>query len=358
MVPHVRYDPRFVADYFPGPDWWPAAARHVVEPGLLTSGVSNPPILPIAVKLAGERQPDTGRRDDLWRRSLPHLTAWLRWFADSRARRPGGMPVVVHPWEAGWDNSPRWDRLREARLRPTRAYLRRDTLHVGSDQRPSGRDYDAYVALAEQLDTADYDLETYLPQAPFAVHDVLIDALWHAAADDVNAMALALGEAPRFTEAELKAHALEFDAVHWDAVLETYLDRDVLTGEPIRVRSAAAPAALAGGFFERERAAEVWRGYAAAARGARLVCTVPPVAPEFEPARYWRGPVWLCVNWLVARGLALAGMLDEANRVRAESLQLVESGGFWEYFDALSGEGRGIEGFTWTAALVLDFLEA
>ena len=114
MVPHLHYDARHVADYFPGPDRWPHAAEHVREPGVLTSGISNPPILPMAVRLVGERQPDLSRRHDLWRRTLPALAGWLRWFLDSRRLGAGGMPVVVHPWEAGWDNSPRWDRLSAA----------------------------------------------------------------------------------------------------------------------------------------------------------------------------------------------------------------------------------------------------
>ncbi|HEY8643612.1 MAG TPA: glycoside hydrolase, partial [Candidatus Dormibacteraeota bacterium] len=45
MVPHVHYDPRHLADYFPGPDWWPGAQRRVAVAGELTSGISNPPIL-------------------------------------------------------------------------------------------------------------------------------------------------------------------------------------------------------------------------------------------------------------------------------------------------------------------------
>jgi len=355
MVPHLRYDPRFVADYFPGPDWWPHAAEHVLVPGTPTSGISNPPILPIAVRLVGERQPDLARRHDFWRRVLPGLSAWLSWFVTTRRSPNGGLPVVVHPWEAGWDNSPRWDRLSGAGLKPSREYQRLDTRHVGSAERPSGRDYDAYLRLAELLDGADYDLESYLRATPFAVHDLLIDALWYAAAADANAMAAALGEAPPFPAAELASYARAFAAAHLDG--ETYFDRDVLRGDLIRVESAAAVAALAGGLIPRDRAARVWSGYKAACAGARLVCTVPPNAPEFEPARYWRGPVWLSVNWLVARGLEMAGLAGERELVRRESLDLVEGSGFFEYFDALSGEGRGIDGFTWTAALTLDWLE-
>jgi hypothetical protein len=356
MLPHLRYDERFTADYFPGPEWWPRAPDHLVRAGVLTSGVTNPPVLPIAVRLVGERQPEPGRRHDLWRRCLPALTSWLRWFLDARRVGVSPMPVVVHPWEAGWDNSPRWDGLSSVGLKPSHPYRRLDVLHVGAPERPSDRDYDAYLALAELLDGADYELETYMRVTPFAVHDVVVDALWYAAAAAVNEMAAVVGEPPPFSAAELTAYAAGFEEVHWAPEAQSYLDRDALTGQPIRVRSAAGVAALAGGLIPPERAALVWGGYKEACRGARLVCTVPPTAPEFDAARYWRGPVWLSVNWLVARGLRLAGLEGEARSVSEASLELVAQSGFHEYFDALSGEGRGIAGFTWTAALVLDWL--
>ncbi|HEX6488453.1 MAG TPA: trehalase family glycosidase [Candidatus Dormibacteraeota bacterium] len=356
MLPHLRYDPRFVADYFPGPDWWPRAPRHIENAGVLTSGISNPPVLPIAVRLVGERQADLGRRHDLWRRCLPGLTAWLRWFLDSR-RPPGGqLPVVVHPWEAGWDNSPRWDRLSHAGLKPSRPYERLDTRHVAAGERPAGKDYDSYLALAELLDGTDYDAAQYLERTPFAVNDVVVDALWYGAARDVNFMALLVGQGPAFSDQELSSYADAFEAVHWSSEKGTYLDWDVAAGSPIAVESAAAVAALAGGVIPAERAATIWRRFVDQAVGARLVCTVPPSALEFEPARYWRGPVWLNVNWLVIRGLEHAGMNSEAADLRAQSLELVADGGFHEYFDAIIGEGRGIAGFTWTAAVVLDLL--
>jgi hypothetical protein len=40
----------------------------------------------------------------------------------------------------------------------------------------------------------------------------------------------------------------------------------------------------------------------------------------------------------------------------ARTLDLVRRGGFFEYFHPDTGEGLGSASFSWTAALVLDFL--
>ena len=96
---------------------------------------------------------------------------------------------------------------------------------------------------------------------------------------------------------------------------------------------------------------EAWGG-----RGRHLVPSTDPAAPEFEPRRYWRGPVWLIVNWMIADGLGRIGATDLADRIRKDGCALVEKSGFFEYFDPQNGEGCGGGAFTWTAAVALFWL--
>jgi len=42
---------------------------------------------------------------------LERATAGLRFLLDRRRRSPGGLVEIVHPWESGADDSPRWDDL-------------------------------------------------------------------------------------------------------------------------------------------------------------------------------------------------------------------------------------------------------
>jgi hypothetical protein len=77
---------------------------------------------------------------------------------------------------------------------------------------------------------------------------------------------------------------------------------------------------------------------------------------SFDAKRYWRGPVWLVVNYMIADGLTRVGQGDAAARITASSLDLIRESGFAEYYDPITGEPLGGGRFTWTAAMVLEFL--
>jgi glycogen debranching enzyme len=81
--------------------------------------------------------------------------------------------------------------------------------------------------------------------------------------------------------------------------------------------------------------------------------TVPRSSPHFEPRRYWRGPVWAIMNWLLILGLRRNGLLDLAERLRVGTLHAIERAGFAEHFDPLTGEAGGGGTFSWTAAAYL-----
>ncbi len=78
-----------------------------------------------------------------------------------------------------------------------------------------------------------------------------------------------------------------------------------------------------------------------------------PGEPGFEPKRYWRGPVWAVVNYLIARGFARQGMSDHARLVDDATQTAIREVGFCEYFDPLTREGLGGGTFSWTAAIAL-----
>jgi hypothetical protein len=76
----------------------------------------------------------------------------------------------------------------------------------------------------------------------------------------------------------------------------------------------------------------------------------------FSAEGYWRGPVWINIDWFLMRGLEDYGYEDHAARMRRTIVELCRDEGFYEYFDPASGQGLGSVLFSWSAALLLDVL--
>ncbi len=76
----------------------------------------------------------------------------------------------------------------------------------------------------------------------------------------------------------------------------------------------------------------------------------------FSPVQYWRGPVWINIDWFLMHGLANYGYSEQAERLRQTIVNLCQEQGFYEYYDPITGAGQGSDLFSWTAALLLDVL--
>ena len=78
-----------------------------------------------------------------------------------------------------------------------------------------------------------------------------------------------------------------------------------------------------------------------------------PDESKFDAKRYWRGPIWQVVNYMLARGFEEYDHGAWAERTRNDSREIIENHGFNEAFCPLTGEGSGGRDFSWTAAMWL-----
>jgi glycogen debranching enzyme len=63
------------------------------------------------------------------------------------------------------------------------------------------------------------------------------------------------------------------------------------------------------------------------------------------------------MNWMIIDGLERYGFKDYAEALRDSTIEMVEKAGFAEYFDPITGEPLGADGFSWTAALTIDLMK-
>jgi glycogen debranching enzyme len=350
MVPHIVFH-KHDDGYFPGPDIW-ATGRPVP-----TSGITQPAVAGFALKRLFDLARDRDAAMQRARALLPKVAAWHRWFYATRDPAGEGLVAIIHPWESGRDNSIDWDapfeRVPTDGIAP---YLRRDTQHADPAHRPTKEQYDRYLWLVEHFRRLHWDTSKLHDASPFQVVDPGFNAILIRACADLADLAEALGDTALAAEnrsfAESGLAAMES---LWSEARGQYLCRD-------RVAGALIDSASIGGLLAVFCAIPAHRAAAIAAsidrHGTRYrVASHSPQDLRFDGKRYWRGPVWLVVNYMVADGLARAGQEHAAARITASSLDLIRESGFAEYYDPQTGEPLGGERFTWTAAMVLEFLQ-
>jgi hypothetical protein len=349
MVPHIVF---WTEDdsYFPGPAVWETGR----EPA--TTGLTQPPLPVSAATRLFEADPDRNRAHAEFEPLWPRLLAWLSWIGRARSG-PHGASVVVHPWESGMDNSPSWDEPLAATPAATDEHIeRRDVATVAADERPSQNEYRHYLGIVDALHAAGWDTERQAADSPFAVEDPAFTAIAARAAADLAAVAASAGFDSR-EPARLAEAALAGLGALWDDDLGWYRPHDTRAGRFVGPVTSTGLAAVWAGIPEPHMARMVgridsWR--------ERLPCPIPttdPADPSFDAVRYWRGPAWVLVNWLVADGFRRAGLTERAAKLRSDTRALVAQG-FSEYYDPRSCAGIGGQGFSWSAALTLAWLLA
>ncbi|CAA9525334.1 MAG: GH63 [uncultured Sphingosinicella sp.] len=352
FVPHIVFwqdDP----GYFPGPSVW-ATGRDPV-----TSGITQPPVAASVVRTLWVRAESAGEGDSFRPRLealLPRLLAWHRWFARNRDPEQRGIVVALHPWETGRDNSPEWDAPGEAiDVSQVGEYTRRDTSHLDAKMRPTKLEYDRYLALVQFGRARGWDHAEIAAANPFRVADVGMSMILLRANRDLLALAEMLG---REAEAdELRALVAIAEAGIgwlWDEERRTWCSRDLLTGRHSGFVTSASFLSFYAGLRDAQKDAAMLAHFARIAAKVRFtVPSLDPDDPGFQMIRYWRGPVWAVVNYMIGTGLAEAGHAGEAGRVRSDTRAMMDQTGFFEAYSPIDGLGSGGDDFSWTAAIWL-----
>jgi glycogen debranching enzyme len=352
MVPHIVFHPQSV-DYRPGPELW-NSAHCEGAPVVPTSGLTQPPVLATAIRVLHEVAPDPPFLEEV----LPAVEAWHAWF--ERERLVDGLVAVLHPWESA-DNAPRFDRaLARLEIEGIDPPDRSDREHVDASERPTDLEYRRYLALVAALRDCGYRPASPL-DAPFAYHDLPVNSILAAAEED---LALLLDEIGGDGARALRAAAALRSnlAATWDEHAGCYRERDLHDGAGVTDTVADLFPLYAGVPDERqaprlvvEHLLEPTR-FGPSEHAPWAVTTVSRSSPAFDSRRYWRGPIWVNVNWFLVRGLERCGLTQEADELRELTLRLVAASGFAEYYHPITGEPLGSRDFSWSAALTLDLL--
>lgn len=364
LLPQLVFNPRF-KNYFPGPNFWHAKESPNAPKHRETSGVVQPPVHATAALYVYRGAEDEAKAKEFLEYTFPKLKAWHDYLYRERDPEGEGLVYIRHPWESGMDNSPMWDQIMQRlhlRAGQVPRYHRADIHTVSASDRPTSSDYDRFAYLVQFFADRDYDEERIREDCPFLVQDVLFNSLLSKAARDLAEIARILGEDPSPHEELAEKTKSAINKKLWDEDRGIYLDYDFADGKPIRVYigpNLAGP--LYASIANQDRAKRVVDtlendGFGLSDKNITPIPSYDVHGFGFSEERYWRGPVWINIDWFLMRGLEAYGYEEHAERLRRTIIELCRREGFYEYFSPTSGEGFGSILFSWSAALLLDVL--
>ena len=367
MLPHVVFSDS--TEYHAGPEVWQSHRHPEAPEGIQTTAITQPPMLAEAViRIARLLGPEERRA---WLQEMYEpLVRYHAWLYRERDPYDEGLVFLLHSWESGLDNLPPWMhairphqplKVRTAEqlnLDKLLDRLRKDTKQVQSSERIRAGELFTLYHLVNRMRRVNYDIERIVEDRNVPlVTDVVFNALLIRANSILAEIALEIDETlpPTLAASARKAtHALQT----LQRADGSFLNRDFRSRAFINEPSIATFMPLYSGALDSSQAERL----VALLRNEQTFWLKHPVpstpinSAYFTPRRYWQGPTWINMNWLIIDGLRRYGYEELAAEIRTKTLALVEKGGMYEYFSPMDGTGAGSKPFSWTAALTIDLL--
>jgi len=354
MIPSIIFrsnDP----DYFPGPSVWQTQTTMDPAPIIPSTGISQPPILASIILSLVE----SGDSQDKIRaaKMLDQVLQYHQWFQSERTSEHADVIGTVHPWETGRDNCPDWELgLRAMSIAPDLdSYVRKDIEHANPDQRPSQEQYDKYVSIVKFGRELGWDQKKLTNTGPFLMADPGIHFILLRANKDLLKLAKALNLTVQVDQLEqLIKRGTKANDYFWNESIGAFTARNILTGEfSAGFSNASALCFYADAGTEDQRKKTISNMNRISQRVNYMMPSWDPDHNEFDPQRYWCGPIWPQMNYIISTGLEEQGYAVMANEIRRDMALLIEKSGFFECFNPITGEGCIGTDFSWTAAIWL-----
>jgi glutaredoxin len=363
FLPHIVFNPDYI-DHFPGPEYWNAQRSGKLPHGMYTSGISQPPVHATMLVRAAELDPDKGRAKRFLKEIYPKLKKFHDFFFNNRDPHSEHLVYIVHPWESGLDNSPLWDEPLAAIKGSTRwaSQMQRayDRL-AEKGKRPKRAYIEKYSFLVENLFSCNYDWSRIAQSHPFRVQDVLFNSILCKSETDLADIAKITGNDPavHLERAQMVREALNEKLwvekqglfCNFDLTNNRMINRDTIFSYlPL---FADVPGKEEGKVLLDELKTHC---FCVADGDCVAIPSYDMCQADFEGEFYWRGPVWININWYLAKGVRKYGDKELADWIEDSLITLAERFGYYEYYDPNTGKGLGAKDFSWTAALIIDLV--
>jgi hypothetical protein len=297
-----------------------------------TSNLTQPPVLGLILWKVYQRTKNKKILERFFDKTLLYYNA----LKTKRDPDKDGLISIIHPWESGWDDSPRWDVV------------------YGLKNPSKDKLTQIKVYLIDNYWDMEWNIGRIAKKDIFNVESVDFNSIYLSGLNSLIKIAglLKRKEKDELLEGAKKtSNAIQGKMWHKDG----YYD---LFGKDERIIDKKTPAMFFPMFAElsnEDQAKRLIETYKSEFLTDYPVPTIALSDPAFDPKRYWRGTTWININWFVVQGFENYGFHKEAKNIFKKSNELIKKSGFREYYNPLTGEGLGAKNFSWSA-LILDLI--
>jgi len=360
FLPHILFhNAERHTSYFPSADYWDSSVSKYAIPELKSTGITQPPVHGFVL----EKMFDKGLDKDHISKLVDQTIAYHKHLYKQREHNDTGLVAIWHNWESGMDNAVWWDSVLEkidVELVDSIVLERKDVDEVAesASTRPTDLDYKRYLYLVNELRANKY--ESIPDDFPFQVLDPVFNSILIKSNKSLIRLGEKLGKDTSFIEHKLEQGLHHFDEYLWDEEQGLYFPFDLLINEQIKVHCSGSYIPIFAGIPSLSNVQQMMNPWLT----NKSLVPFPSCFPnelDFEQKNYWRGPVWINMNWMVWKGLLGYKLFDEAEFIRHQTIGLVEKYGVYEYFnpftDTDTKTGYGGSDFSWSAALIIDMIK-
>ena len=368
MLPHIVFH-KENENYFPGPEEWKThLSKNKVE-SIATSGISQLPVFGFFIERLDQIADEIGYDiKDFILEILPKIIHFHEYLYTNRDPLEEGLPFVLHNWEST-DNAPIWDEIwNNMNVEDARdvSLLRKDLKNVDPSMRPTHEHYKRYIYLIDLLAKNNYEEQKLIRQYPFLVQESLFLSLLIRSNEGLINLGRKYDINIEMVYQWQAKSKMSFSDKLWDEENSIYYAFDLNSSALIKKDIIGGLIPLFAGIPTPEQAkkmADKIESTFILNENWFLCPSYSPNSLDFDPKKYWRGPIWPNVNWLLYHGLKRYGFMELANKIKLQTMQLIEEVGFFEYFDPrpikdskMEEKGLGGHNFSWTSAIYLDYL--
>jgi len=365
FLPHIVFHSETESSYFPNWDFWDCHVNQGAPVKPKSSGITQPPVYGFILQEMWKMHYGDENLKSFIIEIFPKIVAYHRFLYNFRDRDQEGLFYIFHPWESGRDNSPIWDEaMGSIEIKPgdIPTYVRRDTQIADASERPTQDKYDRYVYLLELGKRHQYDGKGIAEESPFLLQDCMMNAILIRS----NRALIELASELKLDASELKAWQSlseeNFSKKFWNDDLGTFVCYDQRNEKQVLYKEIGGLIPMFSQSASKEQSDSIV-GYLNKLhqKGYYLCPSFDPEEKLFDSKRYWRGPVWPHMNWMLHEGLKSYGHHDLADIVKSDTMEIISNHGFYEYYESnkdkaqTTRKGYGGSDFSWTASTYLMF---